>query len=409
MKSLLLTVFSFFFIVNAFSQVNLNQGLIGYFPFDGNANDRSGYNNHPTYSSGTLAPDRFGNANQAYRFNGINNRISIPGAAGLKTASAMSVALFFNPENTNLATLVGKIDYFSGDGTQFQVAINWSAYPGVLFGINDPADACGSQINANSSYVNTGGSLAINQWYCLVATYDRGVQKIYLNGLLIQQRKTRFTTQKQCTNSDIQLGAWWYTDRQQFKGKIDDVRIYNRALSQAEVSALCNVDKNTTRKDDPKKLTRKTDNKSVAIPPQIKPTVNAGIAPVQQVIQYLPETPAVLTSRENELVQTITTGANEIEINIYDNGTIDNDTISVYLDKELILSKQRLTAKALSLKVKLDETVSSHELVMVAENLGEIPPNTSLMVVKAGKQQYEIRITSTEQKNAVVVFKYVRP
>jgi hypothetical protein len=130
---------------------------------------------------------------------------------------------------------------------------------------------------------------------------------------------------------------------------------------------------------------------------------------VQQVIQYLPETPAVLTSRENELVQTITTDANEIEINIYDNGTIDNDTISVYLDKELILSKQRLTAKALSLKVKLDETVSSHELVMVAENLGEIPPNTSLMVVKAGKQQYEIRITSTEQKNAVVVFKYVRP
>jgi len=43
---------------------------------------------------------------------------------------------------------------------------------------------------------------------------------------------------------------------------------------------------------------------------------------------------------------------------------------------------------------------------MVAENLGEIPPNTSLMVVKAGKQQYEVRITSTEQKNAVIVFKY---
>jgi len=43
---------------------------------------------------------------------------------------------------------------------------------------------------------------------------------------------------------------------------------------------------------------------------------------------------------------------------------------------------------------------------MVAENLGEIPPNTSLMVVKAGGKQYEVRITSTEQKNAVIVFKY---
>jgi hypothetical protein len=117
-------------------------------------------------------------------------------------------------------------------------------------------------------------------------------------------------------------------------------------------------------------------------------------------------TPKVLASRENELVKTITTSATEIEINIYDNGTVDNDTISVFVDKKLVLSKKRLTEKALTLKVNLDENANYHELVMVAENLGEIPPNTSLMVVKAGKQQYEVRITSTEQKNAVIVFKY---
>jgi hypothetical protein len=45
---------------------------------------------------------------------------------------------------------------------------------------------------------------------------------------------------------------------------------------------------------------------------------------------------------------------------------------------------------------------------MVAENLGEIPPNTSLMIVDTGKMQQEVRITSTEQKNAVVIFKYNR-
>jgi hypothetical protein len=117
-------------------------------------------------------------------------------------------------------------------------------------------------------------------------------------------------------------------------------------------------------------------------------------------------TPKVLASRENELVKTITTSATEVEINIYDNGTVDNDTVSVFVDKKLVLSKKRLTEKALTLKVNLDENADYHELVMVAENLGEIPPNTSLMVVKAGKQQYEVRITSTEQKNAVVVFKY---
>lgn len=241
MKFLLLTVLSCFFIVNAFSQVNLNQGLIGYFPFNGDASDRSGYNNNPTNNSGTLAADRFGNANQAYWFNGTNNSMTIPGAAGLNTATAMSVALYFNPENTNLATLVGKIDYTNGNGTQFQVAINWSAYPGVLFGINNPADNCANQINVNSEYVNTGGSLPINQWYCLACTYDQGVQKIYLNGVLIQQRTIPFNTLKQCTNSDIQIGTWWMNDQQRFKGRIDDVRIYNRALNQAEVTALCTV------------------------------------------------------------------------------------------------------------------------------------------------------------------------
>jgi hypothetical protein len=117
-------------------------------------------------------------------------------------------------------------------------------------------------------------------------------------------------------------------------------------------------------------------------------------------------TPKILLTRENELVKTITTNVNEIQIRIYDNGSVDNDTISVYLDKKLVLAKQRLTERALTLKVKLDDQNNYHELVMVAENLGEIPPNTSLMIVDAGKQQYEVRITSTEQKNAVVVFKY---
>ncbi len=116
--------------------------------------------------------------------------------------------------------------------------------------------------------------------------------------------------------------------------------------------------------------------------------------------------PKILLTRENELVKTITTSAKELNIRIYDNGAVDNDTISVYLDKKLVLSKKRLTEKAITLTVKLDDDDNYHELVMVAENLGEIPPNTSLMIVDAGKQQYEVRITSTEQKNAVIVFKY---
>lgn len=119
--------------------------------------------------------------------------------------------------------------------------------------------------------------------------------------------------------------------------------------------------------------------------------------------------PPVLKNRENELVQTFTVNSSEITISLYDNGTIDKDTVSVYLDKKLVLSKKMLTAAPLTVKLSMDDANAYHELVMVAENLGEIPPNTSLMVVKAGDKSYEVRITSTEQKNAMVIFKYEKP
>jgi len=120
-------------------------------------------------------------------------------------------------------------------------------------------------------------------------------------------------------------------------------------------------------------------------------------------------TPRQLASRNNEVVKTISVSTPDITLSIYDDGAIDNDTVSVYFDKKLIVSKARLTDRAITVKLHLEESDEPHELVMVAENLGEIPPNTSLLTVKAGEKRYEVRIVSTEQKNAVIVFKYEKP
>jgi hypothetical protein len=114
----------------------------------------------------------------------------------------------------------------------------------------------------------------------------------------------------------------------------------------------------------------------------------------------------VLKSRQNELMKSLVVHDPDVTVKLFDNGEIDNDTISVFFDKKLILSKKKLTASPLILKLKMDESDPNHELVMVAENLGRIPPNTSLMVVEAGEQRFEVRITSTEQKNAMVRFRY---
>ena len=116
--------------------------------------------------------------------------------------------------------------------------------------------------------------------------------------------------------------------------------------------------------------------------------------------------PAVLKTRSNELMKTLTVTNPDVTVKLYDNGEIDDDTISVYLDNKLVLSSKRLTASPLIVKFKIDEDNSDHELTMVAENLGRIPPNTSLMVVESGEQRFDVRITSTQQKNAVVRFKY---
>ena len=149
--------------------------------------------------------------------------------------------------------------------------------------------------------------------------------------------------------------------------------------------------KPTELKATPLTATTEPDNKNKEIP----------IRPREQTM-----IPLVLKNRENEVVQTLVVNNSDISIDIYDNGTIDHDTISVFLDKKNIDNHQMLKATPITEKLKMDEDNDYHELVMVADNLGDIPPNTSLMVVKAGDKRYEVRITSTEQKNAVVIFRY---
>ncbi|MCK9403365.1 MAG: hypothetical protein M0Q26_08205 [Chitinophagaceae bacterium] len=119
--------------------------------------------------------------------------------------------------------------------------------------------------------------------------------------------------------------------------------------------------------------------------------------------------PRVLLERENNLVRTITTSEENIQIDLYDNGTIDNDTISVYHNNELVISNGRLTYTPISIKIKCSTTDNRHELTVVAENLGDIPPNTALMVIKSGNQRerYEIFLTSTELRNAKVIINFV--
>lgn len=108
-------------------------------------------------------------------------------------------------------------------------------------------------------------------------------------------------------------------------------------------------------------------------------------------------------SREIYLVKAMQVDTMHLTIELYDSGQVDGDTVSVFFNHELLLSKQRLTDKALFLDVPL-VLGSENELVMYAENLGAIPPNTAIMIVHDGLRKHEVYLSSNQQKSAAIRF-----
>lgn len=149
--------------------------------------------------------------------------------------------------------------------------------------------------------------------------------------------------------------------------------------------------------------TTKTEEKVVKVVPDI---VKKGDPQKIENKKEVTPIPKVISERKNDLTKTIFVSEGEIIVELYDNGQIDNDTVSVYHNNQPILLHQMLSTKPLRMKFFVNANDPVHEVIMVAENLGKVPPNTSLMVVTVGKKTYEVSITSDLQKNAKVVFEY---
>jgi len=119
--------------------------------------------------------------------------------------------------------------------------------------------------------------------------------------------------------------------------------------------------------------------------------------------------PWVLVGRENKLVKKIITNSKMVSIDLFDNGTIDNDTIIVFDNKKLLVNKKRLSYKAIHLEFNFTENSREHEVIIVAHNMGTVPPNTALLLLKDGKNRQEYFITSTNKINAKILIVYEPP
>lgn len=111
-----------------------------------------------------------------------------------------------------------------------------------------------------------------------------------------------------------------------------------------------------------------------------------------------------LTKRNNNVLKKIVVKEKEFKLDIYDDGDVDGDNVSVYYNGKKIVDNVRLTAKALSLTLSADPALVENELVIYAENEGSVPPNTCLMVVTDGTRREEVRVTSDSKKNGVIIF-----
>ena len=95
-----------------------------------------------------------------------------------------------------------------------------------------------------------------------------------------------------------------------------------------------------------------------------------------------------------------------IKLDFYDNAQVDGDSITVLVDKQVVLTHQRLSARPITTYVRVDLNNTFHEIEMVAENLGSIPPNTAILIITAGKNRHLLSLSSSETKSARVRIVY---
>jgi len=210
-----------------------NEGLIAYYPFNGNANDESGNGNHGTVNGATLTSDKCENENSAYKFdggqiNGNGDYIEVPNSSSLNNLEKISVS-FWTRRFTNVGAehrIIGKHSNEGDMGWAFSWEWRNTDFKEIYFKI------------ANGEVI-TGGNIPTNEWVHIVGTYDGTTNKLYVNGSLIAENQS---TGNEVLNANVSLdiGRFLASGIAYYKGEIDEVRIYNRAISNSEIIELHN-------------------------------------------------------------------------------------------------------------------------------------------------------------------------
>ena len=228
-------------IENAFLVTNgpTDEGLVAYYPFDGNANDESGNQNHGSVRSGSLTSGCSGESNSAYQFGGTSR----PGSIYIKNSSSLYIgdgwtfSAYVKPysqsgmngygssSSQGIHTILAHSHDRYGFCIMYQLKENQFS---IWLGAHNQSWCSGISAKATGDY--------LNQWVHIAFVFDKNEFRVFINGQRITTKKVvpNFST---ANRQDWYLGKFsdsWYP----MNGALDEVRIYNRALSDDEVAGL---------------------------------------------------------------------------------------------------------------------------------------------------------------------------
>lgn len=230
---LLLLLLCFCSVLKA--QINLDSGLVAYYPFNGNANDESGNENNGVVNGATLTYDRFGIPNKAYSFDGGDDIIKVDHNAMLCPSNITISAWVKINKMQNFARIVDKYRFIDKSGYNLVLDQN------TLRLAFDSWDLLNNQ-----HFITANSQCQVGIWYNITSCYDGNILKLYVNGKL--ENSDSCTTPVKQNSRYLSIGDGFDdTNNFPFNGIIDDVRIYNRALNEDEILELYHENTTTVK------------------------------------------------------------------------------------------------------------------------------------------------------------------
>ena len=234
MKNFLLSTICFASVFS-FAQIPTN-GLIGYWPFNSNANDESTFQNNGIVNGAVLTTDRFGNSNKAYLFDGISNYVE---CLPLNNFAQLTLSTWvLSPVNFG-GQIVVQNNKSNCTGVNFEQNFGNSTSNLITNSHNSTnCNSAGTNLNTVAGVINSNYH---DVWHNLISTIDaNGSSKLFIDGVLFASNNNNVGFFNCPTaNSSLRFGGlWWNNDAFCFKGKIDDIAIWNRVLTQQEITNL---------------------------------------------------------------------------------------------------------------------------------------------------------------------------